>query len=135
MCQWKWWTFSLQYANDGLFEDFPEKSITPMCQWVMNFLSFFLKSLSLTCVSPSICIEECDLGKLSKIKTIKHMEFSICWFTPPNIWKSFRDFLLAKNNFWLILRFFHFFPLKDQKYLENFHDLAQRMAGWMGGVS
>ena len=24
------------------------------------------------------------LGKLSKIKTTKHMEFSICWFTPPH---------------------------------------------------
>ena len=24
-----------------------------------------------------------DLGKLSKIKTVKHMEFLIFWFTPP----------------------------------------------------
>ena len=29
-----------------------------------------------------------QLGKLSKLKTTKHMEFSICWLTPPpNIWK------------------------------------------------
>ena len=42
-----------------------------------------------------------DLGKLSKIKTTKHMEFSICWFTPPppTYGKFFRDFLLSKNDF------------------------------------
>ena len=68
------------------------------------------------------------LGKHSKIKTTKHMEFSICWFAPPPTYgKFFRDFLLSKNDFWLILRLFHFFPLKDQKYLENSDYLAQRM--------
>ena len=50
------------------------------------------------------------------------MEFSICWLTPPPLptyGKFFRDFLLSKKDFWLIQRLFHFFPLKDQKYLEN----------------
>ena len=33
------------------------------------------------------------------------------------------------------MRLFHFFPLKDQKYLENSHHLAQRMVveGGRGG--
>ena len=58
------------------------------------------------------------------------MEFSICWLTPPPTYgKIFRDFLLSKNDFWLILRLFNFFPLKDQKYLENFHNFAHRAAG------
>ena len=64
------------------------------------------------------------------------MEFSICWLTPPlpTYGKFFRDFLLSKKDFWLILRLFHFFPLKDQKYLENSHYLAQRMVVEGGGV-
>ena len=57
------------------------------------------------------------------------MEFSICWMTPPlpTYGKFFHDFLLSKKDFLLILRLFHFSPLKDQKYLENSHYLAQRM--------
>ena len=49
------------------------------------------------------------------------MEFSICWLTPPpyqHMENSFVIFLLSKKDFWLILRLFHFFPLKDQKYLK-----------------
>ena len=77
------------------------------------------------------------LGKLSKIKTVKHMEFSICLLTPPppyqHMENSFVIFLLSKKDFWLILRLFHFFLLKDQKYLENSHYLAQRMVVEGGG--
>ena len=65
------------------------------------------------------------------------MEFSICWFTPPpyqHMENSFVIFLLSKKDFWLSLRLFHFFLLKDQKYLENFHYLAQRMVVEGGGV-
>ena len=51
----------------------------------------------------------------------------------PTYGKFFRDFLLSKKDFWLILRLFHFFPLKDQKYLENSHYLAQRMVVEGGG--
>ena len=67
------------------------------------------------------------------------MEFSICWMTPPpyqHMENSFHDFLLSKKDFLLILRLFHFFPLKDQKYLKNSHYLAQKMVvvgGWGGG--
>ena len=43
--------------------------------------------------------------------------------SPPTYGKSSVIFLLSKNDFWLILRLFNFFPLKVQKYLENFHDL------------
>ena len=50
------------------------------------------------------------------------MEFSIHGLTPPppppNIWKIC-NFLCLWNDFYAILRHFHFFPLKDQKYLEN----------------
>ena len=75
------------------------------------------------------------LGKLSKKKTTKHMEFSICWLTPspPTYGKSSVIFLLSKNDFWLLLRLFNFFPLKVQKYLENFHDLVQRVGVEGGG--
>ena len=52
----------------------------------------------------------------------------------PTYGKFFRDFLLSKKDFWLILRLFHFSPLKDQKYLENSHYLAQRMVVEGGGV-
>ena len=52
----------------------------------------------------------------------------------PTYGKFFRDFLLSKNDFWLILRLFNFFPLKVQKYLENFHKLAQRVVVEGGGV-
>ena len=51
----------------------------------------------------------------------------------PTYGKFFRDFLLSKRDFWLILRLFHFFLLKDQKYLENCHYLAQRMVVEGGG--
>ena len=58
------------------------------------------------------------------------MEFSICGLTPPPTYgKSSVIFLLSKNDFWLILRLFNFFPLKVPKYLENFHDLVQREGG------
>ena len=64
------------------------------------------------------------------------MEFSICWLTPPpppNIWKIYRYFFLSKNDFWLILRLFIFFPLKYQKYLEKFYNSAKRVVVEGGG--
>ena len=54
-----------------------------------------------------------NLGKLSKIKTTKHMEFSICWLTPPpcqHMENSFMIFYCLKrisDSFW---DFFIFSP-------------------------
>ena len=55
--------------------------------------------------------------------------------SPPTYGKSSVIFLLSKNDFWLILRLFNFFPLKVQKYLENFHDSVQRVGVEWGGGS
>ena len=44
-------------------------------------------------------VEILSLGKLSKKKTTKHMEFSICWLTPPTYGKSSVIFVLSKNDF------------------------------------
>ena len=91
-----------------------------------------------SCSSASSSCSTTSIPALSRLGTStltcsgEHMEtygiFHMLVY-PQNIWKIFRDFLLAKNDFWLILRPFHFFPLKVQKYLENFQNFAHRAVG------
>ena len=48
------------------------------------------------------------------------MEFSICWLTPlPTYGKFFRDFLLSKKDFWLILRLYIREKIKVSKNAQN----------------
>ena len=67
------------------------------------------------------------LGKLSKIKNDKtYGIFHMLVDLPPQHMENslviFYCLKIISESFW---DFFIFFPLKDQKYLENFHDLAK----------
>ena len=114
-----------------VFEPSPFKKGTNIIQ---DNSSHFINDIKIANVIISNSMNfPCQEGKLSKIKTMKHMEFSIRGLTPPNNEKYYRDFLLSKIDFWLNLWLFYLYPLKYQKY---FHNLAQQFVveGGRGGI-